>query len=158
MLPSIHRGRLTVATLFVVAVACDAGFCVGLPLAIGETSGAFAFAPGLLLILLLFWMLWRGSLVAKWLAIALFVVQALWTGGGALIVRFEDIPPANDPSSQAIVQYFVYGAAAWTLFAVASALVLALSPSVQEFLRVQRAIYSKMPGDHVGREKASGVE
>ena len=148
MVPSIQRGRLAVATLFVVAIACAAGFCVGLPLAIGEIKGAIAFAPWLLLILLLFWMLWRGSLVAKWLAIALFAVQALWIGGGALVVRFEVIPPADDPSSQAIVQYFVYGAAAWTLFSVASALVLALSPSVQEFLRVQRAIYGNIPSDH----------
>jgi len=50
MIPSIQRGRLTVASLMVVVVACSTGFCVALPLAIGEWKGALAFGNGLLLV------------------------------------------------------------------------------------------------------------
>jgi len=88
-------------------------------------------------------MLWRGSLAAKWVSVAFLVAQALWTGAGALLTWLEMMPHLGDASGTAVIQGFTYGLAAWTLFSIAAAVVLTLSPSVQEFLRVQRTYYGK---------------
>lgn len=137
----MQRARLILGGLMLIAVTSQAAICGGLPLALGLWSAALLFLSWLPLELLLIWMLWRGSLVAKWLLVAMFGVHALWTGSAAVYLGIE--PPANDPTGGVLSDGIVYGLVGWALFSVAAALILMLSPSVQVYLNDQAAFYKQ---------------